>query len=33
VLVIGTHFAPPCSGHLVSRGNGYAFEAVAPGDA
>ncbi|HZP31062.1 MAG TPA: MBL fold metallo-hydrolase [Acidimicrobiia bacterium] len=26
VLVIGTHFAPPCSGHLVSTGDGYRFE-------
>ena len=33
VLVIGTHFAPPCSGRLVSDGNGYRFEAVAVGDA
>jgi glyoxylase-like metal-dependent hydrolase (beta-lactamase superfamily II) len=33
VLVIGTHFAPPCSGHLVTSGNGYTFQAVAPGDA
>ena len=33
VLVIGTHFAPPCSGHLVASGNGYTFQAVAPGDA
>ena len=23
VLVIGTHFAPPCSGHLSPSGNGY----------
>jgi len=27
VLVIGTHFAPPCSGHLVSAGDGYRFDA------
>jgi glyoxylase-like metal-dependent hydrolase (beta-lactamase superfamily II) len=27
VLVIGTHFAPPCSGHLVSDGGGYRFDA------
>ena len=27
VLVIGTHFAPPCSGHLVSDGDGYRFDA------
>jgi glyoxylase-like metal-dependent hydrolase (beta-lactamase superfamily II) len=33
VLVIGTHFAPPCSGHLVTDGNGYRFQAVAAGDA
>jgi glyoxylase-like metal-dependent hydrolase (beta-lactamase superfamily II) len=33
VLVIGTHFAPPCSGRLVTDGNGYRFEAVAAGDA
>jgi len=26
VLVIGTHFAPPCSGHLVSDGDGFRFE-------
>jgi glyoxylase-like metal-dependent hydrolase (beta-lactamase superfamily II) len=36
VLVIGTHFAPPCSGHLVSDGTGarkgWRFSAVAPGD-
>ena len=32
VLVIGTHFAPPCSGHLVASGNGYTFQAVAPQD-
>jgi glyoxylase-like metal-dependent hydrolase (beta-lactamase superfamily II) len=31
VLVIGTHFAPPCSGHLVSDGDGYRFEATTPG--
>jgi glyoxylase-like metal-dependent hydrolase (beta-lactamase superfamily II) len=30
VLVIGTHFAPPCAGHLVSDGDGYRFEASAP---
>ena len=30
---IGTHFAAPCSGHLVVDGNGYRFDAVAPGDA
>jgi glyoxylase-like metal-dependent hydrolase (beta-lactamase superfamily II) len=28
VLVIGTHFAPPCSGHLVSDGGAYRFEAT-----
>ena len=28
VLVIGTHFAPPCSGHLVSAGDGFRFEAA-----
>ncbi len=33
VLVIGTHFGPPCAGHLVADGNGYRFEAVAAGDA
>ena len=33
VLVIGTHFAPPCSGHLVADGNGYRFQAVAAEDA
>ena len=33
LLVIGTHFAPPCSGRIVSAGNGYRFEAVAAGDA
>ena len=33
VLVLGTHFAPPCSGRLVTDGNGYRFEAVAAGDA
>jgi glyoxylase-like metal-dependent hydrolase (beta-lactamase superfamily II) len=42
VLVIGTHFAPPCSGHLVSDVDGagndgtrkrYRFQAVAPQDA
>ncbi len=33
VLVIGTHFAPPCAGHLVGSGNGYTFQAVAPRDA
>jgi glyoxylase-like metal-dependent hydrolase (beta-lactamase superfamily II) len=32
LLVIGTHFAPPCSGHLIADGNGYRFDAVAPGD-
>ena len=32
LLVIGTHFAPPCAGHLVADGNGYRFEAVAAGD-
>ena len=31
VLVIGTHFAPPCSGRLVSDGDGYRFEATTPG--
>jgi glyoxylase-like metal-dependent hydrolase (beta-lactamase superfamily II) len=31
VLVIGTHFAPPCSGHLVSDGDGYRFDAAPPG--
>jgi glyoxylase-like metal-dependent hydrolase (beta-lactamase superfamily II) len=37
VLVIGTHFGPPCSGRIVADGNGdrksWRFEAVAPGDA
>jgi len=33
VLVIGTHFGAPCSGRLVADGNGYRFDAVAPGDA
>jgi glyoxylase-like metal-dependent hydrolase (beta-lactamase superfamily II) len=36
VLVIGTHFGPPCSGRLVggdASGNGWRFEAVAAGDA
>jgi glyoxylase-like metal-dependent hydrolase (beta-lactamase superfamily II) len=28
VLVIGTHFAPPCAGHLVTAGNGCRFAAV-----
>lgn len=40
VLVIGTHFAPPCSGRLVRDGDEagsaarkrWRFEAVAPGD-
>jgi glyoxylase-like metal-dependent hydrolase (beta-lactamase superfamily II) len=32
VMVIGTHFAPPCAGHLVADGKGYRFEAVAAGD-
>jgi glyoxylase-like metal-dependent hydrolase (beta-lactamase superfamily II) len=32
VLVIGTHFAPPCAGQLVADGNGYRFDAVAAGD-
>jgi glyoxylase-like metal-dependent hydrolase (beta-lactamase superfamily II) len=32
VVVLGTHFAPPCSGRIVSDGNGYRFDAVAPGD-
>lgn len=32
LLVIGTHFAPPCAGRLVADGNGYRFEAVAGGD-
>jgi glyoxylase-like metal-dependent hydrolase (beta-lactamase superfamily II) len=31
VLVIGTHFAPPCSGHLVSDGDSYRFDAAPPG--
>ena len=26
VLVIGTHFAPPCSGHLVTDGDGWRFQ-------
>ena len=25
-LVIGTHFAPPCAGHLVTDGDGFRFE-------
>lgn len=29
VLVIGTHFGPPCAGYLVRDGNGYRFAAVA----
>ena len=29
VLVIGTHFGPPCAGHLVRDGNGFRFAAVA----
>ena len=38
VLVIGTHFAPPCSGHLVTDGDTTGteeipFQAVAPQDA
>ena len=33
VLVIGSHFAAPCSGHLIADGNGYRFDAVARGDA
>jgi len=38
VLVIGTHFAPPCAGHLVADDNDgtrkrYRFEAVATQDA
>jgi glyoxylase-like metal-dependent hydrolase (beta-lactamase superfamily II) len=24
-LVIGTHYAPPCAGHVVRAGDGYAF--------
>ena len=32
VLVIGTHFGPPCAGHLVTSGNGYLFEAVSTRD-
>jgi hypothetical protein len=32
VLVIGTHFAPPCSGRVVRDGNGWRFVAVAPAD-
>jgi glyoxylase-like metal-dependent hydrolase (beta-lactamase superfamily II) len=31
VLVIGTHFAPPCSGHLVSDGDSYRFDPAPPG--
>jgi glyoxylase-like metal-dependent hydrolase (beta-lactamase superfamily II) len=26
LLVIGTHFAPPCSGHLVTDGHGHRFD-------
>jgi glyoxylase-like metal-dependent hydrolase (beta-lactamase superfamily II) len=33
VLVIGTHFGPPCAGYLVADGNGHRFVAVAPADA
>ncbi len=33
VLVIGTHFGPPCAGHLVADGNGYRFVAVGSTDA
>jgi glyoxylase-like metal-dependent hydrolase (beta-lactamase superfamily II) len=33
VLVIGTHFAPPCSGRLVSDGKSWRFAAVPPADA
>jgi glyoxylase-like metal-dependent hydrolase (beta-lactamase superfamily II) len=31
LLVIGTHFGPPCAGHLVADGNGFRFAAVAAG--
>ena len=27
-LVIGTHFAPPCAGHLVTDGDGFRFDPV-----
>jgi hypothetical protein len=26
LLVLGTHYAPPCAGHLVIDGSGYRFE-------
>src|SRR5262249_1785276 len=26
-LVIGTHYAPPCAGHLVAEGGGLVFRA------
>jgi len=29
-LVLGTHYAPPCSGHIVSGGAGHEFHAVVP---
>jgi glyoxylase-like metal-dependent hydrolase (beta-lactamase superfamily II) len=29
VLVIGTHYAAPCAGHVVSLAGGYAFRARA----
>ena len=28
VLVIGTHYAEPCAGHVVTNGAGFAFRAV-----
>ena len=28
LLVIGTHFAPPCAGHLVADGPGWRFDAA-----
>jgi glyoxylase-like metal-dependent hydrolase (beta-lactamase superfamily II) len=30
LLVIGTHFAPPCAGRLVGSEGGYRFEAISP---
>jgi glyoxylase-like metal-dependent hydrolase (beta-lactamase superfamily II) len=29
LLVVGTHFAPPCAGHFIADGDGHRFEAVA----
>ena len=30
LVVIGTHYAAPCAGHLVTRGDGFAFAARKP---